>query len=116
ECNRAAKEGVAGLVGGSGLDRKGGIRFGDPGGQGGAAGPGRGRASGAGAVAGRQGEGADLPDRAVPEFAVSAALQREGRAVGIQSNAAAIIGDAAAETRWHGGGAEGTAARWRAHR
>src|SRR5439155_507025 len=61
EADRRAGEGVAGQVGGGRLDRVGAVTLRRPGGQRGVAGPGRGRATGGGAVGGRQVEDGGLP-------------------------------------------------------
>src|SRR5205085_1753316 len=110
EADGRAAKGVAGRVGGRRLHRVGAVGLRGPGGQGGAAGPGRRRAAGGGAVAGRQVEGGGLPARAGPVVVVRGALQREGGAVGGQPRAARVVGHAAAEAGRHGGRPEGAAA------
>src|SRR5205823_6668282 len=89
EADGGAGEGIADQVGDRRLNGVGRVGLRGPGGQRGAAGPGRGGAAGGGAVGGRQVEGGRLPGRAGPVVVVRGALQGEGGAVGGQAHAAA---------------------------
>src|SRR5439155_1465605 len=109
-------EGVARLVGGGRLDGIGAVTLRGPAGQRGAAGRGGSRIAGGGAVAGRQVGDRGLPGRAVPVVFVRGALEGEGGAVGVEADAAAVVGHAATETGRHGAGAEEAAAGRGGHR
>src|SRR5207248_9884664 len=78
EADGGAGEGVAVLVGGRRPHRVGAVGLRRPGGQRGAARPGRGRAAGRGDVRGRQADSGDLPAGARPVEVVRGPLQREG--------------------------------------
>src|SRR5205814_1394420 len=69
-----------------------------------------------GAVSRCKREGGGLPGRAGPVEAVRAALQGEGGAVGVQANAAAVVGRRAGKGRGYGAGPIAAAVHRRRHR
>ena len=112
----ASREAIAHHIGGRHPHRIAPVAFRSPRGHGDAAGPGRGVSTGGRVVSRGQIEGARLPGRAGPVQAIRGALQGEGRAVGTQAHAAAVVARSASEAGRHGGAAVGAAASRRRHR